>query len=99
MIFSVPAPGNNTILTVGSDYSSSMDDYITVSINKKAVLSFYNYENKMYEIEVEVGDKIDAAGGGGGFIEIKEYRGLTDVTVNGDYISGTAQKNPYILFS
>ena len=53
----------------------------------------------MYEIEVEVGDKIDAAGGGGGFIEIKEYRGLTDVTVNGDYISGTAQKNPYILFS
>lgn len=65
MIFSVPVPGNNTILTVGSDYSSGMDDYITVSINKKAVLSFYNYENKMYEIEVEVGDKIDAAGGGG----------------------------------
>lgn len=99
MIFSVPVPGNNTILTVGSDYSSSMDDYITVFVNGKAVLSFYNYENKMYEIEVEVGDKINAHGGGTGFIEIKEYRGLTDVTVNGDSISGTAQKDPYILFS
>ena len=100
MIFSLQKPSRKTQLIVGSDYSSSMDCYISVYVNDQDVLSFYNNESKMYSVPVEVGDKISAHGDDPtGSVEGREYRGLSGATVDGASITGTAQRNPYILFT